>query len=147
MYLVPFGVKKDTPIKCEHATKALVCTMASICGDEATFRMLTEEADPLKCRELCRGCQGFDQAVWDEKLKEVLWEVLWCKFGSDDDLESCLLLTGDAVIAYASTDPKWGIGIPENDPRLQSPGEWLGENIQGTTLAKVRQRLRRYSHI
>ena len=132
---------KDTRIKCEHATKALVCTMASIFADEA------EEADPLKCRELCRGCQGFDQAVWDEKLKEVLWEVLWCKFDSDDDLESCLLLTGDAVIAYASTDPKLGIGIPENDPRLQSPGEWLGENIQGTTLAKVRQRLRMYSHI
>ena len=70
-YVVPFGSKKGTHIECEHATKALFCTMASIFGDEETFCKIKEEADPGKCRKLGRRCQGFGQTVWDEKVNEV----------------------------------------------------------------------------
>ena len=70
----------------------------------------------------------------------------WYKFGSDDNLEMLLLQTGDAVIAYASRHRIWGIGISKNDPRVQSPSEWPGQNIQGKALARVRARLRRDSN-
>ena len=37
LYVVPIGSKKGTRIQCEHAIKALSCTMASMFGDEKTF--------------------------------------------------------------------------------------------------------------
>ena len=77
-----------------------------------------------------------------KKLNDVLEQVLWYKFAWDDYLEMLLLQTGYAVIAYAPRHRKWGIGISKNDPRVQSPKKWQGENIQGKALARVRKRLR-----
>ena len=87
---------------------------------------------------MARRCKGFDQTVWDGKVNEVAEEVLWYKFGSDDDLEKLLLHTGDAGIAY------------ENDPRVYFPNAWHGQNILGNAfaagLAAVRDRLRKDSN-
>ena len=69
------------------------------------------------------GCKGFDKTVWDEKLYEVAEQVLWFKFLWDDNLERLLFQTREAEIAYASSDPKWGIGISKDDPRLVTPSK------------------------
>ena len=65
---------------------------------------------------------------------------------SDDNLERLLLQTREAEIAYASSGPKWGIGISKDDPRLDTPSKWHGENILGKALVRVRGRLRRDSN-
>ena len=146
LYVVPIGSKKCTRIQCEHAIKALSCTMASMSGDEKTFCEIEKEVDVGKCLELGGGCTGFDKTVWDEKLYEVAEQVLWFKFRSDDNLVMLLLQTREAEIAYASSDPKWGIGISKDDPRLVTPSKWHGENILGKALVRVRERLRRDSN-
>ena len=61
-------------------------------------------------------------------------------------MERLLLQTREAEIAYASSDPKWGIGISKDDPRLVTPSKWHGENILGKALVRVRGRLRRDSN-
>ena len=52
-----------------------------------------------------------------------------------------LISGGDAIIAEASGHPDWGIGngIFLDDRRVHDPFQWTGKNIQGDTLALVRQ--------
>ena len=63
-----------------YATKAVVCTMASIFGDTETFGKIKAEADPEKCRKLGHSWRGFDRTVWHENVNEVAEHVLWFKF-------------------------------------------------------------------
>lgn len=141
-YVVPYGSMKDTVILCEHANKALHCTKASIFGDQANFDEIRAETDPGKCQQLGRKCKEFDQKVWEEHVNEVAFQVILQKFDSDSGLKSLLLSTGDAVIAEAAKNPVWGIGFSEDDPEVQSPEAWTGQNVQGKALMRVRDYFR-----
>ena len=59
-----------------------------------------------------------------------------------------LISGGDAIIAETSGHPDWGIGsgIFLDDRRVHDPFQWTGKNIQGETLALVRQLLREASN-
>ena len=107
-YVVPVGVKKGTVIQCEHATKALECTKASIFHDEATFKKIMDEGDACICQHLGRGCEDkvldrkerfvywhWMALEWEQQLKEVAYEVLRQKFTSYEDLQRLLFKTGD----------------------------------------------------
>ena len=107
-YVVPVGAKKGTFIQCEHATKALECTKASIFHDEATFKKIMDEGDACICQELGRGCEDkvsdrkkmfvywhWMALEWEQQLKEVAYEVLRQKFTSCEDLQRLLFKTGD----------------------------------------------------
>ena len=51
--------------------------------------------------------------------------------------------TGNRLIAEASPrDNIWGIGLGEKDPRAHDKTKWLGQNLLGEGLMKVRKRLR-----
>ena len=50
--------------------------------------------------------------------------------------------TGDAVLVEASpVDRIWGIGLAADDPRARDPSIWLGLNLLGFALMKVRAQL------
>ena len=113
MYVVPVGSERGKRIPCEHATKALQCTKASIFGDEEMFKQIMDEPDPVKCQDLGRRCikkmerikdqialRDWSALEWDQQLKEVAYEVLLQKFNSHEDLGTLMLHTGhDANIA------------------------------------------------
>jgi ribA/ribD-fused uncharacterized protein len=142
-YVVPFGTMKGTIIFCEHANKALHCTKASIFGDKDNFDEIKAENDPVKCQQLGRRCKNFDQAVWNQHVKDVAFQMLLQKFGCEHSLRHLLLSTGDAVIAEASKNMLWGIGLREDDEKAESRENWPGQNLQGEALMHVRARLRR----
>ena len=53
-----------------------------------------------------------------------------------------LLKTGDIILAEASPyDKIYGIGLKPNDPRVQDPTQWKGQNLLGKALMKVREEL------
>ena len=59
-----------------------------------------------------------------------------------------LISGGDAILAETSGHPDWGIGngIFLDGRRVHDPFQWTGKNIQGETLALVRQHLREGSN-
>eukprot|EP00927_Polykrikos_kofoidii_P032187 TRINITY_DN27495_c0_g1_i1.p1 TRINITY_DN27495_c0_g1~~TRINITY_DN27495_c0_g1_i1.p1 ORF type:complete len:248 (-),score=26.43 TRINITY_DN27495_c0_g1_i1:539-1282(-) len=142
-YVVPVGVMKGTVIFCEHANKALHCTKASVFGDQANFDEIVAESDPVKCQQLGRHCKNFDQTVWDGYVNEVAFQVIFQKFSSDKALMKLLVSTGDALIAEAAKNPVWGIGLSEDNPKVFSPKDWAGQNIQGKALMRAREELRK----
>lgn len=73
----------------------------------------------------------------------------WCepgllaKFSQNDYLKNLLLGTDDAILAECSPyDRIWGIGLAIDDPRVQDPSMWRGENLLGRMLMDVRHQLR-----
>ena len=54
-------------------------------------------------------------------------------------LQSILLSTTPALLVEASPyDRIWGIGLPAGDRRALNKDTWLGENLLGYALTKVR---------
>ena len=65
--------------------------------------------------------------------------ALYAKFSQNPDLKAKLVATGEKVLVEASPNDKiWGIGLRPNDPNVQDPTLWKGENLLGKCLMVVR---------
>ncbi len=61
------------------------------------------------------------------------------KFRQNPPLAAALLATGDTILVEASPyDRIWGVGLKWNDPRILDQSLWLGTNLLGKALMKVR---------
>eukprot|EP00403_Amphidinium_massartii_P028600 CAMPEP_0178394048 /NCGR_PEP_ID=MMETSP0689_2-20121128/12501_1 /TAXON_ID=160604 /ORGANISM="Amphidinium massartii, Strain CS-259" /LENGTH=282 /DNA_ID=CAMNT_0020014657 /DNA_START=1 /DNA_END=849 /DNA_ORIENTATION=- len=139
IYEIKFGSKTGCRVMVEHAMKALHITKASIFKDDEGFDDILAEPMAHKCKAKGRKCKNFDDAVWQSMVHEVAYEVVLQKFSSSEELTTTLLSTGDKIIAEANLDTLWGIGLEEDDPRVQSPEEWPGQNVLGKALMRARE--------
>ena len=65
------------------------------------------------------------------------------KFSQNPKLQEFLMRTGDRILVEASPyDKIWGIGMAENNQKVENPLEWNGQNLLGFALMEVRDRLR-----
>jgi ribA/ribD-fused uncharacterized protein len=46
------------------------------------------------------------------------------------------------LVEASPLDKIWGIGLAANDPKAYDPCQWLGENLLGMVLERVRDHLR-----
>ena len=68
----------------------------------------------------------------------------YAKFTQNEALRQFLLSTGDSVLVEASPyDTIWGIGIDPENPNVQDPRQWRGQNLLGFALMEVRDEIRR----
>ena len=87
--------------------------------------------------------RNFDAARWDqEKYRIVLCGNL-AKFSQNPELFRFLDGTGDSVLVEGSPyDGIWGVRLGIQDPRIQDPAQWQGENLLGFALMETRDLLR-----
>lgn len=98
---------------------------------------------PREAKKLGREVRGFDDRIWRELSFDIVVEGNLNKFSQNHRLKDFLLSTKDKVLVEASPkDKKWGIGLSTNNPKAKNPKEWLGENLLGFALMKVRDILR-----
>ena len=65
------------------------------------------------------------------------------KFEQNPRLKKLLIETGNTTIAEASPRDKiWGIGLHMNDPKVNNPESWQGQNKMGKILMACRENLR-----
>ena len=128
---------------CESSEQAIMLSKAALMNDKYTFDMILKTKDPAKCKLLGRKVMNFNQELWDTYINEIAYHVLYQKFTSNINLQTLLINTNDNIIAEATINDKiWGIGINCGDPRVQNPDEWLGKNILGYSLMKVREKIK-----
>mmetsp|Transcript_98427 Transcript_98427/g.170491 ORF Transcript_98427/g.170491 Transcript_98427/m.170491 type:complete len:230 (-) Transcript_98427:147-836(-) len=146
-YRIAFGHMKGTVITCKHSNKPLHCTKASVFNDPENFAEInSQDENPGNCQKLGRACKGFNQGIWDEKVNDVIDDILFQKFSSDSALTKLLLSTGDAFLGNANTNKDWGIGLTPDDPDVMNMECWTCDNIQGKSLMRVREKLRKAPH-
>jgi ribA/ribD-fused uncharacterized protein len=116
---------------------------AMLFGDEATAARVLTVDHPGEAKKLGRLVRDFDESTWDDARFDIVVTANLAKFDQHDDLRAFLLNTGERVLVEASPiDRIWGIGLAATDRRATDPRQWLGLNLLGFALMRVRARLR-----
>ena len=122
--------------------QGIMVAKAMLMNDMASANLIIAAESPRECKSLGRKIQGFDQALWNERVAQVAYRVLFQKFEQNEHLGGLLMDTKEQTIAEASPhDAIWGIKLKPSDPRVQEPAEWLGTNLLGNALMQVRAAL------
>lgn len=121
----------------------MMAEKARLFGDKAAEQLILQTQDPRRIKALGRSVRGYDDARWAAVRMEVVERACLAKFGQNERLHEQLLATQDKTLVEASpVDSLWGIGLSSHDPRALDPEQWLGDNLLGLVLMKVRQQLR-----
>lgn len=124
------------------AEQAMMYYKARLFEDEETADKVMKAETPRDQKVLGRGVKGFDQAVWGAHRERIVYDILFAKFTQNVELEKALLDTKDTILVEASPyDRIWGIGLAEDDERALDETKWLGLNLLGKLLMRVRETL------
>ncbi len=116
---------------------------ALLFNDIGTATKIMKTQSPRSHRIFGRQVKEFDDTVWNNNKERILYEGLFGKFSQNINLRKELLATEDKILVEASPlDKIYGIGLSKDNPKAQDPQKWLGQNLLGNTLMKVRTDLR-----
>lgn len=115
---------------------------ALLFGDQAIAEKIMQAKSPSVQKRLGRQVSGFDQAVWEEHCRRIVYEGNYAKFTQDEQLLKALLDTKGTTLVEASPDDRiWGVGLAEEDPRIRNRSTWRGSNWLGEILTRLREEL------
>ena len=115
---------------------------AMLFGDERMAERILEAAKPGKQKKLGRQVRGFDQEIWFQNAKLIVYRGNYAKFTQNENLKKRLFKTkGTTLVEASPTDIIWGIGLSEQDPRCQDRKQWQGTNWLGEVLTQLREDL------
>ena len=125
------------------AEQYMMARKALLFHDQAIHKEIMAAKHPRQCKALGQKVQHFSQTVWDENKFQIVVDGNIAKFSQNPELKEFLLRTGERVLVEASPyDKIWGIGMAENNEKIENPLEWNGQNLLGFVLMEVRDRLR-----
>lgn len=138
-YPASFTVDGNEYVTAEHY---MMAEKARLFGDLELAERIIRIETPTQAKQLGREVGDFDQQRWEEARCEIVFAANLAKFEQNLGCRAFLLASHDRVLVEASpVDNIWGIGLAMDDPRAESPGEWLGLNLLGFALMRVRERL------
>jgi ribA/ribD-fused uncharacterized protein len=125
-----------------YAEQYMMYAKALLFGDrEAAERILAAET-PKEQQVVGRTVRGFDEAVWVLFREGIVYVGNYARFSQNADQRELLFATRGTTLVEASPhDRVWGIGLAANDPRALDRSQWLGLNLLGESLTRVREAL------
>lgn len=125
------------------AEQYMMYQKAILFGDEKMAAKILLTDKPHEQKLMGQYVKGFVSDVWEVHKKDIVMCGNFAKFSQNAGLCKKLLATGDLILAEANAkDIFWGIGLAEDDPDVQHPQNWRGDNLLGEILMKVRETLR-----
>jgi ribA/ribD-fused uncharacterized protein len=116
---------------------------AMLFGDKETADKIMFAKNPSEHKKLGRLVKNYDQKVWDEHKRKIVYNGNWLKFTQNPKLLAQLLETDDKILVEASPyDPIWGIGLDENAIGIEDSNNWQGENLLGYIITDVRDNIK-----
>lgn len=114
-------------------------------GDEAGFQSILRCESPRRAKNIGKHIKNFNPEAWDKMAETAMLTVLRHKFHQNRDAGQALLaLPSYVLLAEASSDNRWGIGLAFNHPKAGNPNSWRGRNRLGVLLHKVKTELYLY---
>mmetsp|Transcript_6841 Transcript_6841/g.9575 ORF Transcript_6841/g.9575 Transcript_6841/m.9575 type:complete len:212 (+) Transcript_6841:96-731(+) len=125
------------------AEQFMMAQKANLFGDDASFRQILSAQKPISMLKLGRQVKGFDPDIWNTNKSKIVYTGNLAKFSQNSHLKQMLLDTADKMLVEASPKDKiWGIGLRPGDPNVLDKDRWLGHNLLGQALMKVRDDLK-----
>lgn len=135
-YGAPFTIDGQVYPTAEHF---MMAEKAALFGDQETRRRVLDAPNPGAAKAFGRQVRGFDDGVWEENRFDIVMRANVAKFSQNAELGQFLKQTGSRVLVEASpVDRIWGIGLATDDARVSNPNLWLGLNLLGFALMRVR---------
>ena len=133
----PFEVGGITYVTAEHW---MMAGKARLFGDETALTAILRCENPAQAKDVGRTILNFDPVVWDNEKYDLVKTGNYHKFAQNPDLGAFLKNTGGRILVEASpVDRIWGIGLAKNDPDIENPLKWKGENLLGFALMEGRE--------
>lgn len=134
----PWGVGNQTLVF-DNSEAIFMFLKAMLFKDPETAQLIADKQDPSNVKRLGRQVKNFDQEIWDQEKEEIMYLACMMKFTRDPDMMEHLLKTNDLELVEASPyDTIWGIGLRPDDPKAPYEENWLGQNLLGKVLMRVR---------
>ena len=98
--------------------------------------------DPKIQKAMGREIKDYNDLVWIEERETVVYNGSYAKFTQNPKLLRKLQATAPALIAESSpVDNIWGIGMHKDNPEINNPKNWQGQNLLGKILTQLRDDL------
>ena len=123
----------------KNAEEAFQGVKAITFNDNESLAKILASKTPASAKSLGRKVKGFNDAIWSARKLDLMREIVTCKFSQNGELKTMLIATGDAVLAEATRDTFWGIGVKKG--ALEGQQEVWGKNHLGKILMEVRASL------
>lgn len=112
-------------------------------GDDETVKEILKAKTPKEAKSLGRQVKGFNDEAWTEVREMMMYTAVYQKFKQNEGLKKYLInpVTEARQFVEASKfDRIWGIGLGfgEDDDLICDEKNWLGQNLLGKVLDKVR---------
>ena len=91
----------------------------------------------FEAKKLGRQVYGFDASAWAEISKDIMVEGIIHKAKSNDKFAMILVgahLAGKKFVEASPYDTLWGVGLAVDDPLVDNPYNWKGQNLLGKCL-------------
>ncbi len=109
------GRKYLTAIQYISSEKALLF------NDFNSYKKIMNESDPAVCQRLGDSIKNYDDSVWKNSYREILFNANVGKFLSDKKFADALLSTDDTVLIHANpNDDIYGAGITKEELLTES---------------------------
>jgi ribA/ribD-fused uncharacterized protein len=123
-----------------HAEQYMMYTKALIFGDRDAAGRIQAADTPREQQAIGRTVRGFDESVWVLLREGIVFTGNYARFSQNADQRELLFATRGTTLVEASPhDRVWGIGLAADDPRAQDRSQWLGLNLLGEALTRVRE--------
>lgn len=112
-------------------------------GDQEIYHQIMASEHTGDFKALGRKVRNFEEKKWDARKFQIAVTGNAAKFSQNPELKACLLDTGDQILVEASPyDGIWGVKLGIEDPEIQNPNNWQGQNLLGFALMEARDILR-----
>lgn len=126
------------------AEQWMMYNKAIMFNDVPSARLIMAAKSPKEQKACGRAVQGFDDDLWmkNDHAYNVVVVGSLAKFAQNPSLGQLLKETRGKVLVEASPyDTRWGIGMMENDPGVDDPSNWKGQNLLGLAITEARIKL------
>lgn len=128
------------------AKQAIYAELAKSFNDQEALQKIMIASSPMEINytlEDVPGDKDINESKWNEKMKQLLYDVNLAKFNQFPELAGKLLETKNATLgAYLPNDNLIGIGISLDNVQSQNPNNWTGQNLLGKALMEIRDKIR-----
>ncbi|VDH91408.1 Hypothetical predicted protein [Mytilus galloprovincialis] len=116
---------------------------AMLFEDQEAADSIMKLKDQFQIKLIGRRVKNFDEKIWKENCKRIVYEGNYAKFSQNRMLKKVLLNTYPKLIGESrKNDSIWGTGMSIMHPAAYMPRTWTGTNWLGKILMKVREDLR-----
>jgi ribA/ribD-fused uncharacterized protein len=138
-YDAPFVVDGQSYLTAEHY---MMAAKARLFGDTEICAQILAAPNPGAAKDLGRRVAGFDEKIWNANRYSIVVSANQAKFEQHPELGDLLKQTGNRVLVEASpVDRIWGVGLAQDDQKVNDPNQWRGLNLLGFALMQVRDKL------